>query len=467
MRPNEALEALRETNPARYQQIVAEQQKYAFVPHSAGQRAILVAQQRFIVVRAGRRYGKTKVAARRLISHAMRHPGTVDWWVANTYKNTRRGYREVVRQLPPQFLAKPAPPATSNDLIIELKNGSRLEFYSSTNPDSMAGEGVGYVVVDEAALQGEAGWYQIIRPTLMDSMGGALLISTPRGRNWFYEMDRRGRDPKEADYASFHFTTSDNPYIAPSEVEEMKKDLPELLYRQEVLAEFIAGNGGIFMVPEDSLFEGPVGFQKGEQIVMGVDLAKHEDFTVLTAARMSDRLPVYHDRFTAVRWGEQKELIVDAVEYLKGQGAAEVTLAVDSTGVGDVVFDDLEDLGLDVVGIKFSDDWKRKAVRQLAADLERRQAFLTVEQIKEFEDYEYEITPKGNILYHGPEGGHDDEVAAKLLEHWVLTHESHSEADVSSFETSEPVEESQTVEEIVPRDTQDLINDPAVWTRAS
>src|SRR4029077_13895049 len=103
-------------------------------------------------------------------------------------KNVRRGYREVLRQIPRELLAKEPPPATSNELIIQLKNGAAIEFYSGVNPDAMAVEGVDYVVVDEAALQAEHVWNQTIRPALMDQQGSAMLISTPRGRNWFWKL---------------------------------------------------------------------------------------------------------------------------------------------------------------------------------------------------------------------------------------------------------------------------------------
>jgi hypothetical protein len=471
-RPNDALEALRVTNPAKYERIVAEQKKYAFTPHSEGQRAVLDDEHRFIVVRAGRRYGKTKVAARKLIRKAVRNPDVVVWWVANTYKNTRRGYREVLRQLPPSFLAKPAPPATANDLILELKNGSRIEFYSGTNPDAMAGEGVFYVVVDEAALQSEVVWNQTLRPTLMDHGGGALLISTPRGRNWFWEQARKGSDPMYPDYVEYHFTTADNPIIPPEEIEEMRNSLPEVMFKQEVMAEFIAGAASIFLVPEEQLQLELVGFEPGERIVMGVDLGKSIDFTVIDAVRASDRKIVYHDRFNTIRWPEQKQLIKDAHDELAADGG-QVTIAIDATGIGDVVFDDLEDMGLDVVPVKFSNPWKNQAVKLLASELEQGYAYVMYDAVKEFEDYEYRITLSGNFIYGAPEGGHDDEVSAKLLQHWILVHDTLEfgvkEIDVSGRQRDVDAEREANLEDkveeikVVPRSAADLMNDPAAW----
>jgi hypothetical protein len=468
--PREALEALKFSDPAKYQEIVKRQKRFAFKPHSAGQAAVANDETRFISVRAGRRYGKTKVAARRIVRHAMRHPGVVDWWVANTYKNVRRGYREVLRQLPPQFLKKPAPPATANDLILELVNGTRIEFYSSTNPDSMAGEGVAYVVMDEAALQSENTWVQIVRPTLMDYGGGAFFISTPRGRNWFWEIDKRGSDPRFPNYKSYHFRSHDNPYLAREELEEMEATMADVFYRQEVLAEFIDGAASIFMVDPDTVLEDVTPLVPGSHVIMGVDLAKKYDFTVLTAADLETRLPVFHDRFKERSWPVIREEVKTQVGELIRAGASAVTVMVDSTGVGDVIFDDLDESGMDVVGIPFSQQWKHKAVKLLSADLQQGGAFILEAQRHEFEAYEYEITKAGNFIYSAPEGGHDDEVSAKLLEHWGIVHEGGPQ-EVKTIASERPPAAEEAAKQamvkkadaVKPRSASDLMDDPSVW----
>jgi hypothetical protein len=118
-------------------------------------------------------------------------------------------------------------------------------------------------------------------------------------------------------------------------------------------------------------------------------------------------------------WPDQRERIEGAARALEALPQVEaVTILIDATGIGDVVFDDLDLTGLDIVPIKFTNDWKQKAVRLLAADLERGAAFILDEQRHEFESYMYELTDSGRYKFSAPEGGHDDEVSAKLLEHW-------------------------------------------------
>lgn len=436
-----------------------------FVPHP-DQELVLNSKARFRTVAAGRRFGKTKLAARSIIREALAKPNSMNWWVANSYKNVKRGYREVVRQIPPALLAKAAPASTSNELILEFKNGAIIEFYSGGNPDALAGEGVNFVVVDEAALIQDLVWQQLIRPTLMDTKGSALIISTPRGKNWFWKMYMRGQDTKAVDreYASWQFAQSSNPYIDPAETQAAKEELPELLFRQEIMAEFLAAGASIFglgleragtIVPEVSPPRG--------QVFVGVDLAKHQDFTVISAVRAMDRKPVYHERFNSLSWPVQRKLIRGAVDRLRDHPDVEsVTVLLDSTGVGDVNYDDLIDEGLDVVGIKFTNDWKEKAVKLLAADLEQGKAFILEEQESEFASYEFYMTDSGRYKFEAATG-HDDEVSAKLLEHWGLYHEGPpdiSMLDVSEADREDAVPEADT---LIPDPIQEMLERESIW----
>ena len=104
------LGGLAAADPGAAGDVVEEVRKRAFRPHSGGQLDIMRSPARFRIVRAGRRWGKTEVAAHEIIHHALANPGSMNWWVANRWKNTRRGYRKVLQQLPPGLLAK-APPA--------------------------------------------------------------------------------------------------------------------------------------------------------------------------------------------------------------------------------------------------------------------------------------------------------------------------------------------------------------------
>lgn len=480
---------LAEADPKAALELLEDLERVVVRPHKA-QREVLSNNARFRVLDCGRRWGKTKLAAHIALKKA-RKKGQMIWWVAPTYKVVKRGYKEILRQLPPGVLAAPAPPETNFDagrsVILKFKNGTHMEFYSAERPEGMLGEGVDFAVLDEAALMSNHIWEQVVRPTLMDRQGGALMISTPRGRNWFHRAFKRGQDPTEDAWASWQFPSWTNEYLPPGEIEDMKRDLPQVLYEQEVEAKFIAAGSNVFVVADEIIR--PMAKPQGH-VVFGVDLAKTTDYTVIYGANAATRENCHYERFQDVTWPRQRRRIIRAIRKVLRNGATGVTIMMDSTGVGDPMVDELEEMGFDVLGKNFT-TWKDKMVRLLAKDMEDGRAFILEEELEEFENYQINMTPGGRITYSAPQGEHDDAVAAKMLQHWGLVNEGVPDAvvidgvDTSSIEPSEvghPDDDEMPDDDdwglyddedrdtgvpevtiIEPRSTLDLMNDPAVW----
>jgi hypothetical protein len=461
-------------------------------PHAA-QKQVLASDARFRVLDCGRRWGKTKLAAKIALEKA-RKKNQMIWWCAPTYRVVKRGYKEILRQLPPNVLAHDPPPDTNFDagraVILKFKNGTIMEFYSAERPEGMLGEGVDFAVLDEAALMPGHIWEQVVRPTLMDRQGGALMISTPRGRNWFYRSFNRGQDDDEKDWASWQFPSWTNEYLPDGEIEDMRRDLPQVLFEQEVEAKFIAAGSNVFLVPDEIISDlvTPAG-----HVVLGIDLAKTVDFTVIYGANARTRQNCYFERFQDVTWPKQRRRIIRAAKRCLKRGATGVTIVMDSTGVGDPMVDELEELGFDVIGKNFT-TWKDKMVKLLAKDMEDGRAFVLEEGVDEFEQYELNITPGGRVTYSAPSGEHDDVVAAKMLQHWGIVNEGVPDAtlidgvdtsSIDSAEVSHPDDDEMPDEDdwsdymdedeseldgiehtvIEPRSVLDLMNDPAVWSR--
>lgn len=432
MKDEPRLEALIEADPVAAARLLERLQKYMMVPHEK-QREVLEHPARFKILNAGRRFGKTMVGAKAIVTRA-RKPHRTLWWVAPTYKIVKRGYAEVLKQLPPDLMTQDPPPDSNFDagrsVILKLKNGTRIEFYSATMPESMLGASVDFVVLDEAATMLPRIWQQIISPTLIDRKGEALMISTPRGLNWFFLEYNRGQDPDKTDYASWTFTSYDNPYLPEGEVERMAENLPQLEVDQEIMARFLSAGSSVFLIPEKAKQDGtvlenglildahgnPVS-PDGQSVVLGIDLAKQRDWTVIYGARANDRRNVYFERMQALSWGEQKSRIRRAVRTLKRAGARDIMMVMDSTGVGDPIVDDMEQAGYDVVPVNFSGQHKPNMVKLLARDLERGHAFVMNDEFinTEFQAYTMTVTPAGRYTYSAPEGMHDDVVSAKML----------------------------------------------------
>lgn len=441
------LRALAEADPAQFRVLMLALNKVTIRPH-AGQQVVLDSKARFKVMNCGRRWGKTLLAAKILVSKA-RKDNQMLWWIAPTYRVVKRGYAEVLKQLPPGVLAHDPPPETNFDagrsVILRFKNGTRMEFYSAERPEGMLGAAVDFAVLDEAALMKPSIWNQVVSPTLIDHLGGALMISTPRGRNWFYQVWLKGQDPEQPDWASWTFKTQDNPTLPPGEADRMAADLPRMEADQEIFAKWLAAGSSVFIL-EDEVIErlavGDSGLVDGRKeikgaVFLGVDLARTSDFTVLYGTQERDRRNVFFERFQDVAWAEQRRRIRRAVAILLRAGAEHVTLMVDEGNAGSVIVEDLEEAGFDVIGVNFTTH-KANMVRLLANDLDRKRAWVLEEGVSEFENYGMQQTPAGRMTYSAPEGQNDDVVSAKMLSHWGCVNEGMGDVTILTPATEEP-----------------------------
>lgn len=456
----ERFQALAEADPVAAASVIRALKRKLWVPHEK-QIPVMQSDARFRLLRAGRRWGKTQLAAHEVIMAALAKPDQMVWWVSNSDKNVRRGYRAVLKQLPRELLTVDPPSENANDRILRFANGSQIEMYTAGTPDSLAGEGVNFLVVDEAALIPEHVWFQLLRPTLSDTRGRALIISTPRGRNWFWKMCQRG--DRGGIYESFHFPSSSSPYTDDEEIEDARDTLPDLIFRQEYLAEFVANAASMFTVDEDIIthLHPPEG-----NVVLGIDLAKKQDWTVISGCNAVTRAPCVFERLNETSWPIQEERIRETVYDLEHDPNVEsVTVVIDSTGVGDVVFDHLDDAGLDVIPVNFGSGLqKERMVRLLAAELEHKRAYIIPEMVEEFEHYEYKVSDKTGRYQFEASIGHDDMVSAKLLEMWGVIHEAPPDVQVWDPLEDEDIPADQMAEIVKPDSPASLMNRPEVWS---
>lgn len=395
---------------------------YVAQPH---QMTVASSKARFRVIAAGRRSGKTMHASFELAIEAQRVEDKVLYWVSPFYAQTEFAIREVSRWIDPKYIAEIK---VNSPRHIKLINGTYIKFKSADNPDALRGEGVWFMVVDEAAMIKDEVWEQVLRPTLADSVhqggGRAIIISTPKGMNWFYEMWQDGQNPENyPQIESFHFPTSANKIVPPEEIEHAKKHSTELSFRQEWLAEFISDAGAVFRNitacirhPGRYLGNGPheiIAPDKDRFYHIAVDLAKHTDFTVITVMDDQGRL-CYFDRFNNLDWTIQCEKIVNVCnKYPMSK------LILDSTGIGDPIFDFLSRLR-PVDAFKFTNETKTNLVSNLSICLEN----MAIQypdipiMLDELRAFTYERSDSGRFKYGAPDGKHDDCVMSLALATW-------------------------------------------------
>jgi len=212
------------------------------------QQTVFKDKSRFKVVAAGRRCGKSRLSAVTLLIEALNCPeGSSVMYIAPTLGQARTIIWDLLHELGRPVIKS----SHVNNLEITLVNGRKILVRGADNPDSLRGVSLVYVVLDECAFIKVDVWEKIIRAALSDRKGRALFISTPSGRNWFYEVFKQGQKDKEdegfdEEWKSWHFTTQDNETIDPKEIEAAKRSLSSFAFKQEYLSSFDNAGADIF-----------------------------------------------------------------------------------------------------------------------------------------------------------------------------------------------------------------------------
>lgn len=197
---------------------------------------------RFKVVAAGRRTGKSRLAAWLLLLNALETEKGHVFYVAPTQGQARDILWQTLLELGHTVIGK----THINNLQITLKNGATISLKGADRPETMRGVSLKFLVMDEYADMKPEVWEQILRPALADQKGGALFIGTPMGRNHFYELFKYAELSDDDTYASWHFTSYDNPLLDENEINVAKKSMSAYAFRQEFMASFEAMGSEMF-----------------------------------------------------------------------------------------------------------------------------------------------------------------------------------------------------------------------------
>jgi len=252
---------------------VAELQDTNLVPFADGlvsglsgpQSEVYGSPARFKMLCSGRRFGKTHLCLVQLIVWAAMKAGSLNWYIAPTYKSAKQiAWRQLKAMVPPELFAA----KNEVDLSIELVNGSRIELKGGESADNLRGASLSNVVLDEAAYIPPDAWEMVIRPALADQRGSAFFISTPAGYNHFHEMWEQAAELD--DWQTFSYSTIEGGNVPPEEVELARRTLDERSFRQEFLASFETFSGRVFPEFDDDNVAQDVA-DTGGPILVGLD----------------------------------------------------------------------------------------------------------------------------------------------------------------------------------------------------
>lgn len=378
-----------------------------------GQAIFHASTARFRLLACGRRWGKTKVGAVEFLLMLLGLPNrSVGYCVAPTFNHTKKQWKEILYYCPKELITN----INRSSKTITLIGSREIQFKSADGTDSMRGEAVAVAWIDEGGQINEDRWTLELRPSLMDSHGRAIFTGTPHGKNWYFQLYTRGQDSEQQDYDSWSFSSYTNPYLDPKEIDEFKRDMPELAYRQEILGEFLDEVGSVFRNVKDCIKGSLAPPTQHGRYVAGCDLAKHQDFTVLIILDGDGQL-VFFDRFSQLDWEFQSKRIMEQCRRYNN-----ARLLIDSTGVGDPIYDKLRRLNMRVEGYKFTNASKKDLIENLSIAIDNRTIGYPdiPELISELGLFGYKISQAGVTSYSAPQGYHDDCVIALALAAWQV-----------------------------------------------
>ncbi len=397
-----------------------------------------------IVIDAARGWGKSLFSTCNVVLPVLLEaPNTQVQWVAPTYKICKAPIDDVWLGVDERTGQKFIPQFdksgfkfwdfNKSDMELILFNGSKIYFRSADNPDSIVAKGYKLVIVDEAAAIPKDVFNQYILPTARRSGCKIVLISTPRGKNWFYEMYLNGQDLSKPEYLSFKQPWWKRPDY-PEVLKRLMKNIPQHLREQEFEAEFIGSGGGVFKnlesVFKGSLIEYPEQSQEWRARLgrdeldkdvwfLAVDFAKHTDYTVIVIMGGNSKRVVYYSRFNKTDY----KVVLERVKRVAREYDADVIF--DSTGVGDGLADFLS-RDLNVHPYTFTNDSKTELINKLILSCEYGEIEIpNIATIREeFELFSFEMTKTGRISYSAPDGRHDDCVMAIALANYFCEENS-------------------------------------------
>ncbi len=387
---------------------------------------VLRNKARFKFLKIHRKAGKTALASNKLIISCLKWRG-IAWYVAPTYTQGKeimwRDPDMLFKYIPPEILSRKP---NESELTVPFVSGSILAIKGADKPDSLRGPNPKIVVLDEVYLMKKEIWEEILLPIAMANPEMEIwLIGTtkPTGRFWhdLYEVFEKRMKAGDENYYAMTLTADDSGILGPEQLAEAKATMTQAAFEQEFSLVFHGEDGVVFRGIERCIIERDereTPAEKGFRYRFGIDLARVQDWTVLTGINRANFTVDYFDRFNQIDYQLQKARIEAT---LRRYNNAEAN--VDATGVGDPIVEDLQKRGLAVNGVTLTEASKANIITNLAIHIEQGKIKIPkamTELIEELRIFGFEVTKAGRTRYSAPEGRHDDCVISLALALWEI-----------------------------------------------
>ena len=349
----------------------------------------------------GRQFGKSLLAENQCLYWAINKRGCNIGWVSPIYKQCKKVFKELKKATEKSGFFT----YNESDLVVSGFS-STIQFFSAERPDNIRGNTFDYLVCDEFDFMKNGIWEEVLQPTVLVKGKKILFISTPKGRGMMFKMKLNAQTDERFKY--FHFTSYENPLIDPAEIDSIRLNIPEHIFRQEYLAEFIDGGAGLFKNVKQCVNTSiPSGTMYG-----GLDIGRADDYTVLTIGDRNGNVLLV-ERWRQDDWSNIVRKVAELINK------HQVNTYIEVNNQGDVFFELLEMKCKNLVQpFKTTAQSKPIMIEDLAISFEMKQLNLpnTEWLIDELEAFTYIFDNNTRrVKYGAPNGVHDDGVISLSL----------------------------------------------------
>ncbi len=388
-----------------------------------------------------RRSGKDKVCFNITVKKACERVGTY-FYLLPTFTQAKKvvwnnidndGFK-MLDHIPKELVKN----TNGTELKVELINGSIIQLMAA---DEFSQSGVGTnpvgVVFSEFSLADARAW-DFVRPILRANDGWAIFNFTPRGKNHAWKLLQIAQQNPDTWFSEV-LTVNETKVVTQEDIDaERREGMPEELIQQEYYCKFVEGAGQFFRNVRGNLYKLGTTLPTEGDFKLGVDLAKYQDFTVITPFNLNTFVVYPQDRFNQIDWTTQESRIEASYLRYKARKAT-----VDATGVGDPIVENLRNKGLNIPeedAFKFTEHSRDNLLRHLAMLIEQSKIKLPDDEglLNELESFQLELTESGKIKLSVPAGLHDDRVMSLALAVWGVSTQVPIVNDYY-FEETEPI----------------------------
>lgn len=352
-----------------------------------------------------RQFGKSFLATQMLLYYALNNPNSKLMFTSPVYSQASKIYKELLEGIRDTGIIKKFNGAENSIIFI---NDSELFFKSVQQPDNLRGYSIDYMFCDEAAMYKKEVFYGVLRPMLTVRGKKCFLFSTPKGKNWFFDIYMKGING-ESRYLSYKGSSENNPFANKEEIADARKALPENLFKQEYLAEFVDDGGSVFAglskVATLQNWQEPV---SGEVYYAGIDIAISGDYFVMTVLnRKGDIVYAYRDT------RKQMSYMLKQIEIVFKKYNPRYTL-VETNGIGGGIYEYIAKIHKSVSPFVTTNDSKQDIIEDLIFSIQEQEIHIpSVEffphYVDEMNTFSFTYSPRTRrVMYGSLSGFHDD-----------------------------------------------------------